>query len=85
MENQSSILLELQQTQIQDILRIRGPHEGLKTVNDVVVFAINQLRQKATSHNEDAEAFAVDQLHQKVLKSRAAELERHLIWRRNLK
>ena len=53
------------QKQIDEIIRIRGPHDCLSCDQDVVTFAVNQL-------------------HEKVLKSRAAELERLLVWRRNL-
>jgi hypothetical protein len=87
MEDQCCIQIpcERRQVQIDEILRIRGPHDGLKSANDVVAFALNQLRQRASSRDEDVEAFAVDQLHQRALNSAAAELERHLVWRRNLR
>jgi len=87
MGNQCCIQIpcELRQAQIDEIVRIRGPHDGLTSANDVVIFALNQLRERIPGRDEDVEAFAVDQLHQRVLKSRAAELERHLIWRRNLR
>jgi len=52
--------------QIEEILRIRGPQDGLACDEDVVIFAVNQL-------------------HQRVLKSRSAELDRLLVWRKNLK
>lgn len=51
--------------QIDEILRIRGPHDCLTSEEDVITFAVAQL-------------------HDRVLKSRTAELERSLIWRQNL-
>jgi hypothetical protein len=87
MGNQCHIQIprEQRQAQIDEILRIRGPHDGLKSIYDVVNFALNQLRERVPSCDEDVGVFAVDRLYQRVLKSRAAELERHLVWRKNLR
>lgn len=67
------------QVKIEAIIDLRGPHDGLRSAKDVVAYA---LKQTAPSCGENA---AIDQLYERVIMSRAAELERHLVWRRNLK
>jgi hypothetical protein len=80
MEAQCCASREQLQIQIEEILRIRGPQDGLATADDVVHFALKQFVKPIND-----EALAVERLYQKVLESNAAQLERLLIWRRNLR